>query len=81
MLKHLQHLGKDEGGWGGWWQGNGQCHSGSGWERDVESHEGCDCFKTQERNKQTQMKWFLFFKKKIIWIDKLKFKNISIILF
>ena len=39
------------------------------------------CFKIQEINKQTQMKWFLFLKKKIIWIDKLKFKNISIILF
>ena len=33
-----------------------------------------------ETNKQTQMKWFLFLKN-IIWIDKLKFRNISIILF
>ena len=39
------------------------------------------CFKIQEINKQTKMKWFLFLKKKVIWIDKLKFKNISIILF
>ena len=30
-----------------------------------------------------RLKWndFFFFKKKIIWIDKLKFKNITIILF
>ena len=73
----LQHSGKDEGGWGGWWQGNGQCHWGcteSGWERDVESDEGWDCFKVQERNKQTQMKWFLFLKKKVIWIDMLSLK-------
>ena len=79
-------LREDEEGWGGWWQGTGQCHWGcaeSRWERDVESHEGCDCFKIQEINNQTQMKWFLFsfLKKEIIWIDKLKFKNISIILF
>ena len=44
---------------------------------------GWDCFKIWEINKQIQMKWFLFFfkKKKIIWIDKLKLKNISILLF
>ena len=62
---------------GGWWQGNGQCHWGfveSGWERDVESHEGWDCFKMQEINKQNQTKWFLFFQKKIICIDKLSLK-------
>ena len=29
-------------------------------ERDVESHEGRDCFKIQETNKQTQRKWFFF---------------------
>ena len=28
-------------------------------ERDVESHEGWDCFKIWERNKQTQTKWSL----------------------
>ena len=28
LLKLLQHSGKDDGGWGGWWQGNGQCHWG-----------------------------------------------------
>ena len=39
------------------------------------------CFEIQEINKQTQTKRSLFLKKKIIWIDKLKFKNISIILF
>ena len=42
------------------------------------------CFKIREINKQAQTKFLFFFffiKKKIIWIDKLKFKNISIILF
>ena len=40
------------------------CHWGcveSGWKRHVESHEGRDCFKIWEINKQIQMKWFLFF--------------------
>ena len=48
-------------------------------EKDVKSHEGWDCFKIWERNKQTQMKWFLFLKKKRL-SEELKFKNITIIL-
>ena len=30
-------------------------------ERNAEPHEGWDCFKIREMNKQTQTKWFLFF--------------------
>ena len=34
-------------------------------ERDVESHEGWDCFKIRERSKQTQTKWFLFLTRRL----------------
>ena len=43
MLMLLQHLGKDE----GWWGDDGSLRVCGVWvgERDVESHEGWDCFK------------------------------------